>query len=92
MPETVTSSSGEVLYTLNDIQTGQNVWQSIGRMEQGSFWGHGSYLAPDWSAEWLDAEEEALKLMPPISGLSESQNMALHKAALQKEMRTNTYG
>jgi nitric oxide reductase large subunit len=39
MPKTVTSSSGEVIYTLNDIETGQNVWQSIGGMEQGSIWG-----------------------------------------------------
>jgi len=29
-------------------------------MEQGSIWGHGSYLAPDWSADWLDREALAL--------------------------------
>lgn len=94
MPQTVTSSSGEVLYTLNDIETGQNVWQSIGGMEQGSIWGHGSYLAPDWSAEWLHREAETLlglMLKTPITGLSEEQNTALRKAALQKEMRTNSY-
>jgi len=94
MPQSVTSSSGEMLYTLNDIQTGQNVWQSIGGMEQGSIWGHGSYLAPDWSAEWLHREAEillALMLKTPITGLSEEQNMALQKAALQKQMRTNSY-
>lgn len=94
IPEVVISSSGEVLYTRNDIQTGQNVWQSIGGMEQGSIWGHGSYLAPDWSAEWLHREAEtllALKLQTPLIGLSQAQNMALQKAALQKEMRTNSY-
>lgn len=94
IPKMVTSSSGEVIYTLNDIETGQNVWQSIGGMEQGSIWGHGSYLAPDWSAEWLHREAEtllALKLKNPMVGLSKTQNMALQKAALQKEMRTNRY-
>jgi nitric oxide reductase subunit B len=94
IPEMVTSYSGELLYTRNDIETGQNVWQSIGGMEQGSIWGHGSYLAPDWSAEWLHREAEtllALKLQTPLVGLSESQNIALQKAALQKEMRTNSY-
>jgi nitric oxide reductase subunit B len=94
IPEIVTSYSGELLYTRNDIETGQNVWQSIGGMEQGSIWGHGSYLAPDWSAEWLHREAEtllALKLQTPLVGLSESQNIALQKAALQKEMRTNSY-
>ncbi|MFT6991082.1 MAG: nitric oxide reductase subunit B [Paraglaciecola sp.] len=94
IPKVVISSSGEVLYTRDDIQTGQNVWQSIGGMEQGSIWGHGSYLAPDWSAEWLHREAEillALKLHSPLIGLSQTQNMAIQKAALQKEMRTNSY-
>jgi nitric oxide reductase subunit B len=36
MPERVASASGEILYTRDDIETGQNVWQSIGGMEQGS--------------------------------------------------------
>ena len=25
-------------------------------MEVGSIWGHGSYVAPDWSADWLHRE------------------------------------
>jgi hypothetical protein len=53
IPEAVKSQSGETLFTRADIETGQNIWQSIGGMEQGSIWGHGSYLAPDWSADWL---------------------------------------
>jgi len=44
IPDFVESSSGELLCTRNDIETGQNVWQSIGGMEQGSIWGHGSYI------------------------------------------------
>jgi len=94
IPQAVKSASGETLFTLNDIETGQNVWQSIGGMEQGSIWGHGSYLAPDWSADWLHREAEALLALlakQQVSGLSPAQEMAVHKAALQEEMRTNTY-
>lgn len=94
MPEAVKSASGEALYTLDDIQTGQNVWQSIGGMEQGSIWGHGSYLAPDWSADWLHREAETLLtllMQEPLAGLSETQKLAVQKAALQQEMRTNSY-
>ena len=94
IPEVVKSASGEILYTLDDIETGQNVWQSIGGMEQGSIWGHGSYLAPDWSADWLHREAEtllALLVQKPLAGLSQSQDLALQKAALQEEMRTNSY-
>ena len=60
IPDTVVSASGEILFSKEDIQTGQNVWQSMGGMQQGSIWGHGSYLAPDWSADWL--RREALSL------------------------------
>ena len=87
MPEAVKSASGEILYTLDDIETGQNVWQSIGGMEQGSIWGHGSYLAPDWSADWLHREAEtllALSMETPLAGLSETQEMAMQKAAFAR--------
>lgn len=94
IPETVKSASGEVLYTRDDIETGQNVWQSIGGMEQGSIWGHGSYVAPDWSADWLHREAEtllALRLENSHTGLSPAESEALHRAALQEEMRANSY-
>ena len=39
-----------------DIGRGQNVWQALGGMEVGSIWGHGSYVAPDWTADWLHRE------------------------------------
>jgi nitric oxide reductase subunit B len=94
IPETVKSASGQTIFTRADIEAGQNVWQSIGGMEQGSIWGHGSYLAPDWSADWLHREAETLldlRLETPIAGLTPAQNLALQAAALQQEMRTNSY-
>lgn len=48
--------SGEVIYTQDDILTGQTVWQSIGGQQIGSIWGHGAYQAPDWTADWLHRE------------------------------------
>ena len=94
IPEAVVSTAGNTLFTRNDIETGQNVWQSIGGMGQGSIWGHGSYLAPDWSADWLHREAEALLAISsktPMPGLSSEQIEAVQKAALIKEMRENTY-
>lgn len=94
IPNVVKSTTGEVVYTRDDIETGQNVWQSIGGMEQGSIWGHGSYVAPDWSADWLHREAQALLTLlqqTPFAGLSPAEDLALHKAALQEEMRENTY-
>ncbi len=94
IPEAVKSQSGETIFTRADIEAGQNVWQSIGGMQQGSIWGHGSYLAPDWSADWLHREAEtllALSTAPLPAGLSPAQTDAVRKAALQEEMRRNTY-
>ena len=94
IPEAVTAKNGETLFTRADIETGQNVWQSIGGMEQGSIWGHGSYLAPDWSADWLHREAQALLALSSSNaptGISPAQADAISKAALQNEMRANTY-
>jgi nitric oxide reductase subunit B len=80
IPEAVTSFSGEMLFTPSDIETEQNIWQSIGGIEQGLIWGHGSYLAPEWSADWLHREAEtllALRLQAPIAGLSHEDDLAL---------------
>jgi nitric oxide reductase subunit B len=52
----VVATDGQVLFDGRTIQDGQNVWQSIGGQEVGTIWGHGSYVAPDWSADWLHRE------------------------------------
>ena len=60
MPERVATASGQVLYTRDDIETGRQVWQSFGGQQLGSIWGHGALVAPDWSADWLHREADAL--------------------------------
>ena len=59
VPERVVAS-GETLMTRTDVQSGREVWQTLGGMQLGSVWGHGSYVAPDWSADWLHRESTAL--------------------------------
>ena len=56
MPQLVLSTDGSVVIPAGDIERGQNVWQALGGMEVGSVWGHGSYVAPDWTADWLHRE------------------------------------
>jgi nitric oxide reductase subunit B len=56
IPDTVVTTTGNVLIAPGAIAAGQNVWQSMGGMEIGSIWGHGSYVAPDWTADWLHRE------------------------------------
>ena len=56
IPIKVITESGNVLMTKDSILDGQTAWQSVGGMQLGSIWGHGSYQAPDWTADWLHRE------------------------------------
>ena len=56
IPERIVTDGGRVIYTASDIREGQNVWQSMGGQEVGTVWGHGAYVAPDWSADYLHRE------------------------------------
>ncbi|MGB7574898.1 MAG: cbb3-type cytochrome c oxidase subunit I [Thermodesulfobacteriota bacterium] len=53
IPENVLGPSGETIFTRKDIVTGQQVFLKYGLMENGTIWGHGAYLGPDFSAEYL---------------------------------------
>ncbi|NMB64053.1 MAG: nitric-oxide reductase large subunit, partial [Spirochaetes bacterium] len=53
IPEKVIRPDGVVLFTGDDIIKGQNYYFSRGGHHIGTIWGHGSYLAPDWSADYL---------------------------------------
>ncbi|MGA3049755.1 MAG: hypothetical protein ABSD67_24340 [Terracidiphilus sp.] len=53
IPEVVKNSSGETLFTRADVMSGQAVFLSRGLMEYGSIFGHGAYLGPDYTAEYL---------------------------------------
>ncbi len=97
VPARVVSEDGTVVFTGADVDTGRQAWQSAGGMELGSIWGHGAYLAPDWSADWLHRESMAL-----LDGWSQAafgmtfadlhpEKQAALQARLKLEMSTNRY-
>jgi nitric oxide reductase subunit B len=53
IPERVVSPDGTVLFTSGDITAGQQVFLRYGLMENGTIWGHGAYLGPDFAAQYL---------------------------------------
>ncbi|MXS86506.1 nitric-oxide reductase large subunit [Nitrosomonas sp. HPC101] len=53
IPGKVTGSDGQVLFTKADVGAGQSVFLKHGLMNNGSIWGHGAYLGPDFSADAL---------------------------------------
>ena len=96
IPQNVVSTQGDVIYTGEQIQRGQQVWLASGGQQQGSVWGHGAYVAPDWSADWLHREAVELQklhtqaLRKDPSALTAADHGAID-AMLKQEMRRNTY-
>jgi len=97
LPARVVTTEGTVLVDEGEIQAGQNVWQSLGGMEVGSVWGHGSYVAPDWTADWL--HREATFILDRWANAEfgadyvriDGERQAQLQGRLAKVMRTNTY-
>lgn len=97
VPKQVVTTDGTVLFTGQDIKDGQNVWQSIGGQEVGTIWGHGAYVAPDWSADWL--HRECVWLLDHWAAQSggktydqlDTETQAALRERLKKELRANTY-
>jgi nitric oxide reductase subunit B len=97
IPDKVVTESGSVLFTSQQVKDGQNVWQSIGGQQVGSIWGHGSYVAPDWSADWMHKEIMYLlnkwaneEYGMDFSGLEEEQQAVL-RVRITKALRKNTF-
>src|SRR5438552_1963627 len=97
IPDRVSTSDGTVLIGPGQILAGQNVWQSLGGMEVGSVWGHGSYVAPDWTADWLHREAMFIldrwasdEFSSTYLGL-DAERQAQLQGRLAKLMRTNAY-
>jgi nitric oxide reductase subunit B len=94
VPARVVTTAGAELIGVDEIHAGQNVWQSLGGMEVGSVWGHGSYVAPDWTADWLHREAtfilNAWSAPAAYDTVSPERQAALQRR-LQELLRTNTY-
>lgn len=97
IPKQVVSADGRVIFSEGQIQRGQEAWLAAGGQQLGTVWGHGSYVAPDWSADWLHREGLALleiwaqqESKQPFAQLSPAHQAEL-KARLKEEMRANTY-
>jgi nitric oxide reductase subunit B len=53
IPGKVIDSNGSIIFSGQEIKAGQQVFLKYGLMQNGSIWGHGSYLGPDFSAQYL---------------------------------------
>jgi nitric oxide reductase subunit B len=85
VPARVTDPGGAVLFTGRDISDGQKVFLHNGLMEYGSAFGHGAYLGPDFTADYLRRESNLVR-----DRYGGAQSDAAARRTIE-DMRTNRY-
>ncbi|GAB2754574.1 cbb3-type cytochrome c oxidase subunit I [Nocardioides pakistanensis] len=60
LPERVVDSAGEVVYTQENVTSGQQIFLRRGLQQYGSIVGHGGYLGPDYTADYLRRSSEEI--------------------------------
>ena len=83
VPGKVVSETGQIVFTGEDILLGQRAFLTYGLMEYGSVYGHGAYLGPDFTADYL--HRQALEMQQFYGGEDEGQSR------VQKELQANRY-
>lgn len=97
IPTQVLDAQGVLLFSGDDISEGQAIFLKYGLMNNGSIWGHGAYLGPDYSAEALHriGEDTATAIaqqqyQQPLLALTSGQLAAVY-AQTAVELKTNHY-
>ncbi|MFO0601526.1 MAG: nitric-oxide reductase large subunit [Polyangiales bacterium] len=97
VPRAVVTEAGRVVVAPGEVEAGQEVWRALGGQEVGSVWGHGAYVAPDWSADWLHRElvsvldEHAQREFGLPYDRLDAERAAALRARVRDEYRRNTY-
>ena len=97
IPDKAVDAAGNVVFTGADIQKGQEVFFKYGLMEHGTLWGHGAYLGPDYSAEYLHRLSEVTrdtiaveKYGRPFAQLSPDEQIVA-SAEVRRVLKENRY-
>ncbi len=98
IPDQVVDVNGATIFTGNDIRAGQEVFLKYGLMENGTIWGHGAYLGPDFSAEYLHTlgldtsaalASQSYRKTPDALAPAERSAVEAQAASLLKQNRYN---
>ncbi len=76
IPARVQAPGGEVLFTGEDVLAGQHLFQRYGLMQFGTIFGHGAYLGPDFTAQYLHRAAGAMLERYQAGGLSRAEAAA----------------
>lgn len=85
LPQQVVSTEDEVVFTEEQVTEGQQIFLRRGLQQYGSIVGHGAYLGPDYTAEYLRLSSEHIRESLASQGVQDPQ------AATSEMLRTNRY-
>src|SRR5262250_3152127 len=83
VPGKVVDEAGNVLTTRDEILNGQEAFLTHGLMQFGSVYGHGAYLGPDFTADYLHRQAELMREY--YGGGSDAEEK------VRRELQTNRY-
>jgi nitric oxide reductase subunit B len=86
IPARVVDAGGTPLMTHDDILDGMNVFERYGIMEYGTIYGHGAYLGPDFTTDYLHREAQLL-----LKSYADSRSPESAAARVIAELHSNTY-
>lgn len=85
LPEKVVSESGQVVFTGPEVTHGQELFQAKGLQQYGSILGHGAYLGPDYTADYLRRSTDDVTDQLRAEGVTDPHDRVV------TEFRTNRY-
>jgi nitric oxide reductase subunit B len=89
----VVDPSGQTVFTKADVIAGQKVFLGNGLMEYGTVFGHGAYLGPDYTADYLHREIQDMHATyaASISSAPSAATTGAIDAQVKQDLKTNTY-
>ncbi len=85
IPARTVTPDGRVLFSRQDVIEGQSIFLRNGLMEYGSVFGHGAYLGPDYTADYL--HRASLSVLNQYGGAGSSSA----QLATVRDFKTNRY-
>ena len=73
----VVDPAGRVLFTKSDVEAGQKVFLNNGLMEYGSIFGHGAYLGPDYTDDYLHRAALSVRAQYAAEGSGTAQQRTI---------------
>ncbi len=83
LPGRVASADGRTIFTGDDVRAGQELFLTYGLMQYGSIYGHGAYLGPDFTADYL--HRAAVEMQQQYGGDAEAE------VRVRSELQANRY-